>query len=71
MVRRLTPRACERLQGFPDDYTLVPYRGKPMKDAPRYKATGNAIATPVLRWIGERIAIASEVFPNPDVGKEA
>ena len=42
-----------------------------MKDGPRYKAIGNAIATPVLRWIGERIAIASEVFPNPDVGKEA
>lgn len=40
-VRRLTPRECERLQGFPDDYTLIPYRGKPAKDAPRYRALGN------------------------------
>ena len=55
-VRRLTPRECERLQGFPDDYTLVPYRGKPMADGPRYKALGNSMAVPVMRWIGERIA---------------
>lgn len=55
-VRRLTPRECERLQGFPDDYTLIRYRGRLAKDAPRYKALGNAIAVPVLRWIGERIA---------------
>jgi DNA (cytosine-5)-methyltransferase 1 len=58
-VRRLTPRECERLQGFPDDYTLVPYRGKPAADGPRYKALGNSMAVPVMRWIGERIA-ASE-----------
>jgi DNA (cytosine-5)-methyltransferase 1 len=56
-VRRLTPRECERLQGFPDDYTLVPYRGKPAADGPRYKALGNSMAVPVMRWIGERIAI--------------
>jgi DNA (cytosine-5)-methyltransferase 1 len=55
-VRRLTPRECERLQGFPDDYTLVPYRGKPAADGPRYKALGNSMAVPVMRWIGERIA---------------
>lgn len=55
-VRRLTPRECERLQGFPDDYTLVPHRGKPMADGPRYKALGNSMAVPVMRWIGERIA---------------
>jgi DNA (cytosine-5)-methyltransferase 1 len=55
-VRRLTPRECERLQGFPDDYTLVPYRGKPASDGPRYKAMGNSMAVPVMRWIGERIA---------------
>lgn len=55
-VRRLTPRECERLQGFPDDYTLVPFRGKPAKDAPRYRAIGNSMAVPVMRWIGERIA---------------
>lgn len=54
-VRRLTPRECERLQGFPDDYTLVPFRGKPAADGPRYKALGNSMAVPVMRWIGERI----------------
>ena len=55
-VRRLTPRECERLQGFPDDYTLIPYRGKPASDGPRYKALGNSMAVPVMRWIGERIS---------------
>jgi DNA (cytosine-5)-methyltransferase 1 len=54
-VRRLTPRECERLQGFPDDYTLVPYRGKPAADGPRYKALGNSMAVPIMRWLGERI----------------
>ena len=54
-VRRLTPRECERLQGFPDDWTLVPHRGKPAADGPRYKAIGNSMAVPVMRWIGERI----------------
>jgi DNA (cytosine-5)-methyltransferase 1 len=55
-VRRLTPRECERLQGFPDDYTLVTYRNKPAADGPRYKALGNSMAVPVMRWIGQRIA---------------
>lgn len=55
-VRRLTPHECERLQGFSDDYTLIPYRGKPAADGPRYKALGNSFAVPVVRWIGERIA---------------
>jgi DNA (cytosine-5)-methyltransferase 1 len=55
-VRRLTPREAERLQGFPDDYTLVPYRNKPAADGPRYKALGNSMAVPVVRWIGQRIA---------------
>jgi DNA (cytosine-5)-methyltransferase 1 len=54
-VRRLTPRECERLQGFPDDYTLVPHRNKPAADGPRYKSLGNSMAVPVMRWIGERI----------------
>ena len=57
-VRRLTPRECERLQGFPDDYTLIPWRGKPADqcpDGPRYKALGNSWATPVVQWIGRRI----------------
>ena len=54
-VRRLTPRECERLQGFPDDYTDIPYRGKPAADGPRCKALGNSWAVPVVRWIGARI----------------
>lgn len=54
-VRRLTPRECERLQGFSDDYTLVPYRGKLMADGPRYRMLGNSMAVPVMRKIGERI----------------
>jgi DNA (cytosine-5)-methyltransferase 1 len=54
-VRRLTPRECERLQGFPDDYTAITYRSKPAADGPRYKALGNSMAVPVMRWIGERI----------------
>jgi DNA (cytosine-5)-methyltransferase 1 len=55
-IRRLTPRECERLQGFPDDHTLIPYRGKPASDAPRYKAIGNSMAINAMRWIGRRIA---------------
>ena len=57
-VRRLTPVECERLQGFPDDYTRIPYRNKDAErcpDGPRYKAMGNSMAVPVMRWIGERI----------------
>lgn len=54
-VRRLMPLECERLQGFPDDYTRVPYRGKPAADAPRYRAIGNSMAMPCVRWIGERL----------------
>jgi len=55
VVRRLTPRECERLQGLPDDWTLVPYRGKPAADSPRYKAIGNGMAVPVVKWIGQRL----------------
>ena len=57
-VRRLTPRECERLQGFPDDWTLIPWRGKPVEqcpDGPRYKALGNSMAVNCMEWIGERI----------------
>jgi len=60
-VRRLTPRECERLQGFPDDYTLVEYRKKPAADGPRYRALGNSMAVPVMRWIGQRIAMVDRV----------
>jgi DNA (cytosine-5)-methyltransferase 1 len=57
-VRRLTPTECERLQGFPDSWTNVPWRGKPeAPDGPRYKALGNSMAVPVMRWIGERIQL--------------
>jgi hypothetical protein len=58
-VRRLTPRECERLQAFPDDYTLIPWRKKPADqcpDGPRYKALGNSMAVNCMEWIGERIA---------------
>jgi DNA (cytosine-5)-methyltransferase 1 len=61
-VRRLTPRECERLQGFPDDYTLIPYRGKPAADGPRYKALGNSMAVPVMAWIGRRIQLVEDVL---------
>jgi DNA (cytosine-5)-methyltransferase 1 len=62
-VRRLTPRECERLQGFPDDYTQISWRGKEPEDCPnghRYKAMGNSMAVPVMRWIGERIQMVEE-----------
>ena len=56
-VRRLMPVETERLQGFPDHYTATPYRGKPAADGPRYKAIGNSMAVPVMRWIFNRIAM--------------
>jgi DNA (cytosine-5)-methyltransferase 1 len=57
-VRRLTPIECERLQGFPDNHTMIPWRKKPAEDCPdgpRYKAMGNSMAVPVMNWIGKRI----------------
>jgi DNA (cytosine-5)-methyltransferase 1 len=63
-VRRLTPRECERLQGFPDDYTLVPYRGKPATDGHRYRSLGNSWAIPKIRWIGERILAVESVLKH-------
>lgn len=54
-IRRLMPVEVERLFGFPDDYTLIPYKGKPMADGPRYKMLGNSMAVPVILWILERI----------------
>ena len=57
-VRRLTPIECERLQGFPDDWTKTPYRNKPADqcpDGPRYASLGNSMAVPVMRWIGKRV----------------
>lgn len=58
-VRRLTPTECERLQGFPDGHTAIPVKGKPAADGPRYKALGNSMAVPVMRWIGLRISQAN------------
>jgi len=57
-VRRLTPIECERLQGFPDNYTNIPGA----KDGPRYKALGNSMAVPCMRWIGERIQMVSDLM---------
>ena len=70
-VRRLTPKECERLQGMPDDHTKIPWRGgkyRPQEsaedcpDGPRYKAIGNSMAVPVMRWIGERIDKVEETL---------
>ena len=66
-VRRLTPVECERLQGFPDNFTRIPWRNKPAEqcpDGPRYKALGNSMAVPVMRWIGERIQQFEDLQPN-------
>lgn len=64
LVRRLTPLECERLQGFPDGHTLIAWKGKPADecpDGPRYKAIGNSMAVPVMRWLGERIEAADRI----------
>ncbi len=61
-VRRLTPVECARLQGFPDDYLDVPVRGKPAADGQRYRALGNSMAVPVMRWIGGRIALVEDLM---------
>jgi len=71
-VRRLTPVECERLQGFPDNFTNIPYRKKPESpDGPRYKAMGNSMAVPVMAWIGKRIQEVSETINQQnDVNKK-
>ena len=75
-VRRLTPRECERLQGAPDDWTLVPNaQGKPMADGPRYRMLGNSFAVPVIHWIGQQIqhahARSSEIQRLRDAATQA
>ena len=60
-VRRLTPLECARLQGFPDHYLDITYRGKSAADGPKYKALGNSMAVPVMAWIGKRIQMVSEL----------
>ena len=64
MVRKLTPKECERLQGFPDGWTNVPYNGKSAPDTKRYFCLGNSMAVPVMRWIGERIQQVEEITNN-------
>lgn len=61
-VRRLTPKECERLQGFPDDWTNIPTKGKDCPDGPRYKALGNSMAVPVMAWIGKRLAMVANIL---------
>jgi len=66
-IRRLTPTECERLQGFPDGWTKIPYRNKPEEvcpDGPRYKACGNSMAVPVMRWIGQRIQMVEQLMKD-------
>jgi len=61
-VRRLTPVECERLQGFPDNYTDIKLKNKPTPDGPRYKALGNSMAVPVMTWIGQRIQKVEDII---------
>lgn len=61
-VRRLTPTECARLQGFPDDYLDIIHKGKPASDSAKYKAFGNSMAVPVMRWLGERIQMFEGLF---------
>lgn len=71
-VRRLMPPECERLQGFPDGYTDVPWRGKPgAPDGPRYKALGNSMAVNVMRWIGQRIELMEQLERDGLLGGRA
>lgn len=73
-VRRLTPRECERLQGFRDDFTAIPYRNKPASecpDGPRYKALGNSMAVPVMAWIGKRIQQVEDIHQSTSCKKVA
>ena len=66
-VRRLTPVECERLQGFPDNYTNIPWRKKDESpDGPRYKALGNSMAVPVMNWIGSRISKVEAILGGED-----
>ena len=64
-VRRLTPRECERLQGFPDDHTAVQYRNKPACDGPRYKALGNSMAVPCVEFILRNLLLTSSSEARP------
>ena len=72
VVRRLTPIECERLQGFPDNYTNIPWANKPTApDSRRYKALGNSMAVPVMQWIGKRMMEAKEVVYDEQAIRKA
>jgi DNA (cytosine-5)-methyltransferase 1 len=71
ILRHLTPKEDERLQGFPDDWTKVPYKGNPPEKCPaglRYNAVGNSMAVPVMRWIGKRILYVENTFTEDSAG---
>lgn len=73
IVRRLTPRECERLMGFPDDHTRIPWRKKPAElcpDGPRYKACGNSMCVNVMRWIGMRIELVERKIKEIEIQPE-
>ena len=73
-VRRLTPTECERLQGFPDGWTQIPYKGKPAEECPqthRYKALGNSMAVPVMQWLGMRIQAVDSILEELDERADA
>jgi len=63
-VRRLTPRECERLQGFPDDWTAHDHNGRPIADTHRYRMCGNAVTVNVIEWIASRVRVATEPPPT-------
>jgi site-specific DNA-cytosine methylase len=67
-VRRLTPRECERLQAFPDDWTDITFRWKPASDGPRYKALGNSMCVNEIRWVLSRIELFEATVPAVDTG---
>ncbi len=68
VVRRLTPLECERLQGFPDGHTDIPYKNKEhAPDTPRYKALGNSMAVPCMRWIGERMQMVQDYLDEEGI----
>jgi len=70
-LRKLTPTEAERLQGFPDGWTAVRYRGRPACDSPRYAALGNSMSVNVMRWLGERIQMVDEKMKELNNGNES